>query len=64
MPAKREVVSLQPYVVLYNDFVTDTEAEDIKSLAQPGVSTYHMWSNNVRFLGIKKNHRLNIMCFS
>lgn len=46
MPAKREVVSLQPYVVLYHDFVTDTEAEDIKSLARPGVSAHRMWSNN------------------
>ncbi|XP_031590793.2 prolyl 4-hydroxylase subunit alpha-3 isoform X1 [Oreochromis aureus] len=37
MPARRELVSLQPYVVLYHDFVTDTEAEDIKSLAHPGL---------------------------
>uniref|UniRef100_A0A672YF43 Prolyl 4-hydroxylase, alpha polypeptide III n=1 Tax=Sphaeramia orbicularis TaxID=375764 RepID=A0A672YF43_9TELE len=37
-PVKREVLSLQPYVVLYHDFITDAEAEDIKMLAQPGVS--------------------------
>lgn len=36
-PVKREVLSLQPYVVLYHDFITDTEAEDIKMLAQLGV---------------------------
>lgn len=38
LPVKREVLSLQPYVVLYHDFVTETEAEDIRRLAQPGVS--------------------------
>lgn len=38
MPVRREVLSLQPYVVLYHNFITDTEAEDIKRLAQPGVS--------------------------
>ncbi|XP_041797044.1 prolyl 4-hydroxylase subunit alpha-3 [Chelmon rostratus] len=37
LPARREVLSLQPYVVLYHDFITDTEAEDIKELAQPGL---------------------------
>ncbi|XP_075892550.1 prolyl 4-hydroxylase subunit alpha-3 isoform X2 [Nelusetta ayraudi] len=36
-PARREVLSLQPYVVLYHNFVTDTEAEEIKQLAQPGL---------------------------
>uniref|UniRef100_A0A672YF46 Prolyl 4-hydroxylase, alpha polypeptide III n=1 Tax=Sphaeramia orbicularis TaxID=375764 RepID=A0A672YF46_9TELE len=36
-PVKREVLSLQPYVVLYHDFITDAEAEDIKMLAQPGL---------------------------
>lgn len=39
-PARREVLSLQPYVVLYHNFVTDTEAEEIKQLAQPAVSCY------------------------
>ncbi|XP_040902432.1 prolyl 4-hydroxylase subunit alpha-3 [Toxotes jaculatrix] len=38
LPVRREVLSLQPYVVLYHNFITDTEAEDIKSLAQPGLS--------------------------
>ncbi|XP_018520887.1 prolyl 4-hydroxylase subunit alpha-3 [Lates calcarifer] len=37
MPVRREVLSLQPYVVLYHNFITDTEAEDIKRLAQPGL---------------------------
>ncbi|KAM9359563.1 prolyl 4-hydroxylase subunit alpha-3 [Symphorus nematophorus] len=37
LPVRREVLSLQPYVVLYHNFVTDTEAEDIKALAQPGL---------------------------
>ncbi|XP_071767515.1 prolyl 4-hydroxylase subunit alpha-3 [Centroberyx gerrardi] len=36
-PIRREVLSLQPYVVLYHSFITDTEAEDIKLLAQPGL---------------------------
>ncbi|XP_041851635.1 prolyl 4-hydroxylase subunit alpha-3 isoform X2 [Melanotaenia boesemani] len=36
-PIRREVLNLQPYVVLYHDFITDTEAEDIKNLAQPGL---------------------------
>ncbi|KAF6724905.1 Prolyl 4-hydroxylase subunit alpha-3 [Oryzias melastigma] len=37
LPVKREVLSLQPYVVLYHDFITDREAEDIKGFAQPGL---------------------------
>ncbi|RVE65069.1 hypothetical protein OJAV_G00131780 [Oryzias javanicus] len=37
LPAKREVLSLQPYVVLYHDFITDREAEDIKGFAQPAL---------------------------
>ncbi|GLD53444.1 prolyl 4-hydroxylase subunit alpha-3 [Lates japonicus] len=37
MPVRREVLSLQPYVVLYHNFITDTEAEDVKRLAQPGL---------------------------
>ncbi|KAG7471277.1 hypothetical protein MATL_G00122620 [Megalops atlanticus] len=34
-PMRREVVSLQPYVVLYHNFVTSAEAESIRHLAQP-----------------------------
>nr|XP_043887301.1 prolyl 4-hydroxylase subunit alpha-3 isoform X1 [Solea senegalensis] len=37
LPARREVLSLQPYVVLYHDFITDAEAEDVKTLAQPAL---------------------------
>ncbi|KAK2846824.1 hypothetical protein Q5P01_009823 [Channa striata] len=37
LPIRREVLSVQPYVVLYHDFITDTEAEDIKRLAQRGL---------------------------
>ncbi|XP_047449776.1 prolyl 4-hydroxylase subunit alpha-3 [Mugil cephalus] len=37
LPVRREVLSLQPYVVLFHDFITDTEAEDIKRTAQPGL---------------------------
>ncbi|XP_071353271.1 prolyl 4-hydroxylase subunit alpha-3 [Trachinotus anak] len=37
LPVKREVLSLQPYVVLYHNFITDAEAEDVKRLAQPGL---------------------------
>lgn len=40
LPVRREVLSLQPYVVLYHNFITDTEAEDIQRLAQPGVSVH------------------------
>lgn len=36
-PVRREVLSLQPHVVLYHDFITGAEAEDIKQLAQSGV---------------------------
>ncbi|KAA8594162.1 hypothetical protein FQN60_004996 [Etheostoma spectabile] len=37
LPVRREVLSLRPYVVLYHSFITDTEAEDIKRTAQPGL---------------------------
>ncbi|KAL4647793.1 prolyl 4-hydroxylase subunit alpha-3-like [Arapaima gigas] len=36
-PVKREVVSLQPYVVLYHDFITHAEARSIRDSAQPGM---------------------------
>lgn len=65
LPVRREVLSLQPYVVLYHNFITDAEAEDIKRLAQPGVSVHFPHQllakrkqntslRLVRFLGIKK----------
>ncbi|NXF66566.1 P4HA3 hydroxylase, partial [Ciccaba nigrolineata] len=34
-PAKKEVVQIQPYVALYHNFISDTEAETIKGLAGP-----------------------------
>ncbi|NXC31610.1 P4HA3 hydroxylase, partial [Campylorhamphus procurvoides] len=34
-PAKKEMVQIQPYVALYHDFISDTEAETIKGLAGP-----------------------------
>ncbi|KAM3933923.1 prolyl 4-hydroxylase subunit alpha-3 [Leptodactylus fuscus] len=34
-PLKTEVVNLEPYVILYHDFVSDYEAEKIKKLAAP-----------------------------
>ncbi|XP_049431667.1 prolyl 4-hydroxylase subunit alpha-3 isoform X1 [Epinephelus fuscoguttatus] len=37
LPVRREVLSLRPYVVLYHNFITDTEVEDIKRVAQPGL---------------------------
>lgn len=37
-PVRRETLSLRPYVVLYHDFISDTEAEEIKQHAQLGVS--------------------------
>ncbi|XP_056138769.1 prolyl 4-hydroxylase subunit alpha-3 [Lampris incognitus] len=36
-PIRREVLSLQPYVVLYHHFVTDNEAETVKVFSQPGL---------------------------
>ncbi|CAK6966731.1 prolyl 4-hydroxylase subunit alpha-3 [Scomber scombrus] len=36
-PVRREVLSLQPYVVLYHNFITNTEAEDIKRVAHQGL---------------------------
>ncbi|KAF7653277.1 hypothetical protein LDENG_00085230 [Lucifuga dentata] len=36
-PIRRELLSLQPFVVLFHDVVSDTEAEDIKRLAQRGL---------------------------
>ncbi|XP_053312613.1 prolyl 4-hydroxylase subunit alpha-3 [Spea bombifrons] len=37
-PAKKEIVSLEPYVVLFHDFIRDLEAETIKELAAPGLA--------------------------
>ncbi|XP_061073642.1 prolyl 4-hydroxylase subunit alpha-3 [Conger conger] len=37
-PMRREVVSTQPYVVLFHSFVTNGEAKSIRELAQPGLS--------------------------
>ncbi|KFQ92554.1 Prolyl 4-hydroxylase subunit alpha-3, partial [Nipponia nippon] len=34
-PAKKEMVRIRPYVALYHDFISDTEAETIKGLAGP-----------------------------
>ncbi|XP_063301046.1 prolyl 4-hydroxylase subunit alpha-3 [Pelobates fuscus] len=34
-PLKKEIVNLDPYVVLYHDFVSDHESETIKELAVP-----------------------------
>ncbi|XP_060622966.2 prolyl 4-hydroxylase subunit alpha-3 [Anolis sagrei] len=34
-PLKREVVHLKPYLALYHDFVSDSEAETLKALAAP-----------------------------
>ncbi|NXL37385.1 P4HA3 hydroxylase, partial [Glaucidium brasilianum] len=34
-PAKKEVVRIRPYVALYHEFISDTEAETIKGLAGP-----------------------------
>lgn len=45
LPVRREVLSLQPYVVLYHNFITDTEAEDIKRTSHPGVSAFSSSTN-------------------
>ncbi|CAN9510847.1 unnamed protein product [Ophioblennius macclurei] len=37
LPARREVLSLRPLVVLFHDFVTDAEAADVKELARFGL---------------------------
>uniref|UniRef100_G3PBH4 Prolyl 4-hydroxylase, alpha polypeptide III n=1 Tax=Gasterosteus aculeatus TaxID=69293 RepID=G3PBH4_GASAC len=37
LPVRREVLSVQPYVVLYHNFITDKEAEDIKRTSHPGL---------------------------
>ncbi|KAM9080742.1 prolyl 4-hydroxylase subunit alpha-3 isoform 1-T1 [Megaptera novaeangliae] len=34
-PVRKEVIHLEPYVVLYHDFVSDTEAQKIRGLAEP-----------------------------
>ncbi|XP_069496242.1 prolyl 4-hydroxylase subunit alpha-3 isoform X2 [Ambystoma mexicanum] len=34
-PVKKEIVSLQPYVVLYHDFISNQEAATIKNIAAP-----------------------------
>ncbi|MGH0183979.1 UNVERIFIED_CONTAM: hypothetical protein FKN15_013808 [Acipenser sinensis] len=36
-PMRREVVSLQPYVVLYHSFISDHEAKTIKEFSAPGL---------------------------
>ncbi|XP_062872536.1 prolyl 4-hydroxylase subunit alpha-3 isoform X2 [Trichomycterus rosablanca] len=36
-PMKRELVSLQPYVVLFHDFVSGAEAKNIRDSAMPGL---------------------------
>ncbi|XP_045750386.1 prolyl 4-hydroxylase subunit alpha-3 isoform X7 [Mirounga angustirostris] len=34
-PVRKEVIHLEPYVVLYHDFVSDVEAQKIRGLAEP-----------------------------
>ncbi|KAM7330430.1 hypothetical protein ACRRTK_009619 [Alexandromys fortis] len=34
-PARKEVIHLRPFVVLYHDFVSDAEAQKIRELAEP-----------------------------
>ncbi|XP_041088998.1 prolyl 4-hydroxylase subunit alpha-3 isoform X2 [Polyodon spathula] len=36
-PMRREIVSLQPYVVLYHSFISDHEARTIKEFSAPGL---------------------------
>ncbi|XP_066475543.1 prolyl 4-hydroxylase subunit alpha-3 [Tiliqua scincoides] len=36
-PLKREIIHQQPYIALFHDFVSDSEAERIKALAAPGL---------------------------
>lgn len=37
-PVRKEVIHLEPYVVLYHDFVSELEAQKIRGLAEPWVS--------------------------
>lgn len=37
-PVRKEVIHLEPDVVLYHDFVSDVEAQKIRGLAEPWVS--------------------------
>lgn len=39
-PMKRELISQQPYVVLFHGFVTNVEAKSIRDYAVPGVSVH------------------------
>uniref|UniRef100_A0A2K6ENN6 Prolyl 4-hydroxylase subunit alpha 3 n=1 Tax=Propithecus coquereli TaxID=379532 RepID=A0A2K6ENN6_PROCO len=36
-PVRKEVIHLEPYVALYHDFVSDSEAQKIRELAEPWV---------------------------
>lgn len=40
-PVRKEVIHLEPYVVLYHDFVSDLEAQKIRGFAEPWVSVPH-----------------------
>lgn len=50
-PIRKEVIHLEPYVALYHDFVSDSEAQKIRELAEPWVSvpkapvSSHAWSS-------------------
>ena len=37
-PIRKEVIHLEPYIALYHDFVSDSEAQKIRELAEPWVS--------------------------
>uniref|UniRef100_A0A8C2X264 procollagen-proline 4-dioxygenase n=1 Tax=Cyclopterus lumpus TaxID=8103 RepID=A0A8C2X264_CYCLU len=54
LPVRREVLSLQPYVVVYHNFITDTEAEDIKRTSHPGVSAFSSSSNTPKNISGEK----------
>ena len=45
-PLQVEIVSLRPYVVIIHNFILDTEAEEIKSKAEPSLRRSAMVGKN------------------
>ncbi|KFO24029.1 Prolyl 4-hydroxylase subunit alpha-3 [Fukomys damarensis] len=59
-PVRKEVIHLEPYVALYHDFVSDSEAQKIRELAEP-------WVSLVDILGslcvLHKDELSSLLCF-
>ncbi|XP_062908995.1 prolyl 4-hydroxylase subunit alpha-3 isoform X2 [Mobula hypostoma] len=50
-PVKREIISQKPYVVLYHNFISDSEGKRIKEIAAP-------WSPNSSLYRLKSGNRV------